>query len=171
MIFVRTQQELDAIPAGTTDEICIQFGTIRKPAIVSKKNYTTPIKVQGKFCLTAFECSRVIACDESFVEAKDKSYVEAKGNSRVIAYDQSSVRAYQNSNVELYDKSGACAIQNSVVTIYGSGEVYAEGAEGSSVQVKAYADSRVLARDHVKLTPPTPHGVGFLSTFFSLIHQ
>ena len=97
-ITVKSQKKLDDIPEDFEGRIYIEFGTYYNPAIIRKKY-----------------CRRVVACDNSSVEARDNSSVVAYNNSSVVAYNNSSVEACGNSSVVACDNSSVEAQGNTQV--------------------------------------------------------
>lgn len=84
-ITVKSQDELDAIPDDFAGRIYIEFGDYWNKAIV-RKRYR----------------QRVVASENSSVEALGNSSVEAWGNSSVVAWENSSVVA--NANAQVVDR-------------------------------------------------------------------
>ena len=94
-ITVKSQKELDDIPLDFKGRIYIEFGTYWDRAIVKNKYY-----------------QRVVARENSSVEAWGNSSVEAWGNSSVEAWENSSVEAWENSSVEARENSSVVGSGN-----------------------------------------------------------
>ena len=84
-ITVKSQEEFDMIPDDFGGRIYIEFGTAWSKAVV-RKRYR----------------KRVVAWENSSVEARENSSVVAWGNSSVVAWGNSSVEA--NANAQVVDR-------------------------------------------------------------------
>jgi hypothetical protein len=123
-IIVTTQKELDNVKVDFDGIIKITGGTSFRRIVVSKK----------------YEY-RVVAWENSSVEARENSSVEAWGNSSVVAWENSSVVARENSSVEARENSSVEAWENSSVEAWENSSVVAR--ENSSVV--ACGNSSVVA--------------------------
>ena len=124
-ITVKTQQELDEIPLDFKGRIYIEFGTVFSPAVVRNKYYY-----------------RVVARENSSVEAWENSSVVAWENSSVVARENSSVVARENSSVVAWENSSVVAMENSSVVAWGNSSVVARG----NSSVVASANAQVVDR-------------------------
>jgi len=129
-IVIKTQQELDALPA--------QFQEYTRIYIQNDASL-------GRIILrVARDNSSVVARDNSSVVARDNSSVEAWGNSSVVARDNSSVVARDNSSVVAWDNSSVVARDNSSVVAWDNSSVEAWG----NSSVVARGNSSVVAWDN-----------------------
>ena len=162
-ITVKSQAELDLIPVDTNEQIFINFGTCRNPAIIKNKYLRDVIVTNGSHIITKGESSvrvdgnsHVIACENSHVVAWDNSYVRATNCSSVLAYGCSTIRAYDNSSIIAYDKSSVLMFGNSVAVAWDTSFVMAS--VNSSVEaygnsfIKAYDNSSIIAYENVQVS-------------------
>lgn len=161
-ITVKSQAELDLIPIDTNEQIFINFGTCRNPAIIKNKYLHDVIVINGSHIITKGESSvrvdgnsHVIACENSHVVAWDNSYVRAINCSSVLAYGCSTIRAYENSSIIAYDKSSVLMFGNSVAVAWDTSFIMASA--NSSVEaygnsfIKAYDNSSIIAYENVQV--------------------
>ena len=120
-ITVKSQAELDMIPADFKGRIYIQFGTYFDPAVVSRKYYRA-----------------VVAWGNSSVVAWGNSSVEARGNSSVVAWGNSSVVAWGNSSVVARENSSVVAWGNSSVVAWGNSQIV-DRLRGGRIQISGNA--------------------------------
>ena len=100
-ITVKSQVELDAIPADYKGRIYVDFGKPWDRAIIRNSS----VVARGN--------SSVVARENSSVVAWGNSSVEAWGNSSVVAWENSSVEAWENSNI---NGCGNAQIANNLTT-------------------------------------------------------
>lgn len=110
-ITVKSQQELNDIPADFEGRIYIEFGTPYDRAVVNKR-YKLSVVACGNSCVVVCGNSSVVAWDNSSVVAWENSCVVAWGHSSVVAWGHSSVVACGNSSVEAREKSSVVAWEN-----------------------------------------------------------
>ena len=122
MITVKSQEELDMIPADFKGQIYIEFGTFFNRAIVSKR-YARSVVARENSSVEAWENSSVVARGNSSVVARENSSVVARENSSVEARENSSVEAWGNSSVEAWENSSVEAWENSSVEASGNTQV------------------------------------------------
>lgn len=150
-ITVKSQAELDLIPVDTNEQIFINFGTCRNPAIIKNKYLRDVIVQNGSHIITKGESSvrvdgnsHVRACENSHVVAWDNSYVRAINCSSVLAYGCSTIRAYDSSSIIAYDKSSVLMFGNSVAVAWDTSFVMAS----VNSSVEAYGNSFIEAHDN-----------------------
>ena len=137
---VKSQKELDAIALDFDGVIEIRFGTGWEPAIVKQK-YKARVVARENSSVEAWENSSVVARENSSVVAWGNSSVEARENSSVVAWENSSVVAWENSSVVARENSSVVAWGNSSVEAWENSSVVAW--ENSSVE--AWENSSVVA--------------------------
>ncbi len=156
-ITVKTQEELDVIPDDFKGRIYIDGGMPWARIYVNKKYYyrvvareNSSVEAWENSSVEAWENSSVVARENSSVVAWGNSSVVARGNSSVVAWENSSVEAWENSSVEARENSSVVAWENSSVVAWGNSSV--EARENSSVvarensSVEAWENSSVEAR-------------------------
>ena len=116
-ITVKSQMELDMIPADFAGRIYIEFGTFLNKAVIKKK-YKKPVVAWGNSSVEARENSSVVARENSSVEAWGNSSVEARGNSSVEARENSSVEADGNTQVVNRQNGGIIEITGNARIVY-----------------------------------------------------
>ncbi len=135
-IIVNTQPEMDAVD--------VKFDGVIKICGIGIK-----VKLQYKYRVVAWENSSVEAMGNSSVEAmgnssvvaRENSSVEAWGNSSVVARGNNSVVARGNSSVEAWGNSSVEAWENSSVVARGNSSVEAWG----NVCVRIFAEIKALS--------------------------
>ena len=142
-ITVKTQEELDSIPLDFKGRIYIEFGTTWTPAVV-RNNYCWKVVARENSSVEAWENSSVIAWGNSSVVAWENSSVVARENSSVVAWGNSSVEAWENSSVVARENSSVVARENSSVEARENSSVVAWG----NSSVVAWGNSSVVAREN-----------------------
>ena len=129
-ITVKSQDELDAIPYDFAGRIYIEFGNYWDKAIVRKRyrqrvvaRENSSIEAWGNSSVEARENSSVEAWGNSSVVARENSSVEARENSSVVAWGNSSVVAWGNSSIEARENSSVEARENSSVVANANAQV------------------------------------------------
>ena len=143
-IIIKTQQELDALPAkfDRYTRICIQNDPTLGRIVLNQRRDNSSVEAwdnssvdaRGDSSVVAWGNSSVDARDNSSVVAWDNSSVEARGNSSVVAWDNSSVDARDNSSVEARGNSSVVARGNSSVGAWDNSSVEAWGNVGVHLQ-------------------------------------
>ncbi len=146
---IRTQQEMDAVD--------VNFNGIIK-IIGSNIN----VKHRYKYRVVAKDNSSIEAWHNSSVEAYGNSYVVARGNSSVVAWDNSSVEAWDNSSAVARHNSYVVARHNSSVVAWDNSSVVARG--NSSVE----AWGNVFVRLFGAIKDLTIHGFSVVMMPFDL---
>ena len=100
-IVVRTQKELDSIPASWEGAIEVRFGHETNPCIITQdRTYV----IRGN-SYVSLNNGVAIARDNSTVDAFENAYVEAYNNSHISLHDNSQVACFQSSVVEAFDNA------------------------------------------------------------------
>ena len=153
-ITVKSQQELDDIPADFEGRIYIEFGTPNDRAVVNKRyklsvvaRENSSVEAWGNSSVEAWGHSSVVARGTSSVTAWGTSYVEARGNSSVVARGNSYVVARGNSYVVAWENSSVEAWEISSVEAWGNSYVEACG----NSYVEAWENSSVTACGNVQI--------------------
>ncbi len=118
IVVIRTQAELDALPA--------KFENYTKIEIRATERIYVKIKRENS-SVVAWGNSSVVAWGNSSVVARENSSVVAWGNSSVVARENSSVVARENSSVVARENSSVVARENSSVVAWGNSSVVAWG--------------------------------------------
>jgi len=137
-IIVHSQSEMNDIPSDFTGRIYIECTA----TIVVDKNYYWRIVAWENSSVEARGNSSVVARGNSSVVARGNSSVEARENSSVVAWENSSVEARENSSVEARGNSSVVAWRNSSVEAWENSSVVAW--ENSSVE--AWGNSQIVNR-------------------------
>lgn len=131
---VTSQEELDAVPLDYEGKIYVTFGDAQNHAIV---------RYHDRSCVIACANTYVDARENSYVVAQQNSYVEALWNSTVVAQDYSYVVAWASSHVEAQGHS--CVVARDWCHVLAEDNSYVVARDSSSV--KAQDTSCVEARD------------------------
>ncbi len=108
-IVVKTQAELDALPASFAEYTIIELRGIERIILARARENSSVV---------AWENSSVVAWGNSSVEARENSSVVARENSSVVARENSSVVAWGNSSVVARGNSSVVARGNSSVVAW-----------------------------------------------------
>ena len=177
-ITVKSQQELNDIPADFEGRIYIEFGTPYYRAVVNKR-YKLRVEARGNSYVVAWENSSVEARGNSSVEARENSSVEAWENSYVVACGSSSVVARGNSSVEARGNSSVEARENSYVEAWENSYVVACGnvqivdfLQGS--KIKTAGNARIIYNPKTIIEFMDFYGIKHTkttATFYKAVHK
>jgi hypothetical protein len=111
-ITIRTQAELDALPASFEEytRILIQNDP-NAGRIIVRSN-------RGNTSVGAYDNASVVARGNASVKAYDNASVEAYGNASVVAWDNASVSARDNSSVWAWGDASVLAYEQAAIRRY-----------------------------------------------------